>query len=61
MSQELQLGKYEFYPYGFDKSDTLSLEDLKELLRKAKARREKDVKTPARSLAQRRPRCKRRG
>jgi hypothetical protein len=42
----LQLGKYEFYPYEFDKCETLTLEDLKELLRKAKARREKDVKTP---------------
>ena len=37
MSQELQLGKYEFYPYEFDKDKTSALEDLKKLLKKAKA------------------------
>lgn len=58
---ELQLGKYEFYPYEFDKSKTPTLEDLKELLRKAKAKSEKDVKTPSRSIDRRRPGRKRRG
>lgn len=53
MSQELQLGKYEFYPYEFDKSEALTIEEPKELLRKAKARREKEVKTPFRSLDRR--------
>lgn len=37
MSQELQLGKYEFYPYEFDKDKTPTLEDLKKLLKRAKA------------------------
>ena len=41
MSQELQLGKYEFYPYEFDKDKTPTLEDLKKLLKKAKANRRK--------------------
>jgi len=50
MSQELQLGKYEFYPYEFDKSDTPTLEELVELLSKRKAKTRKDVKTPSRSL-----------
>ncbi|MEQ1606358.1 MAG: hypothetical protein ABL999_15965 [Pyrinomonadaceae bacterium] len=58
---ELQLGKYEFYPYEFDKSKTLTLEELKDLLRMAKAVSEKDVKTPSRFLDRRRPRGKRRG
>ena len=43
MSQELQLGKYEFYPYEFDKSKTPTLEDLQKLLKKAKARQRKAV------------------
>ncbi|MCA1588838.1 MAG: hypothetical protein LC730_05510 [Acidobacteria bacterium] len=34
---ELQLGKYEFYPYELDKDKTPTLEDLKKLLKKAKA------------------------
>lgn len=59
MSQELQLGKYEFYPYEFDKSKTPTLDDLRELLRKAKARRQKDVKTPSWTDAHKR--SKRRG
>jgi len=54
MSQELQLGKYEFYPYEFDKSETHSLEDLTALLKKAKARKKKGVKTPAPSVSKRR-------
>jgi len=58
---ELRLGKYEFYPYEFDKSETPTLEELKELLRKAKARNDEDVKTPSRAVDRRRPRRKRRG
>ncbi len=47
MSQELQLGKYEFYPYPEEFRDPPpTLEELVELLRKAKAGSEKDVKTP---------------
>lgn len=49
MSQELQLGKYEFYPYEFDKDETPTLEELKKLLRKAKVTSDRDVKTPSRS------------
>ena len=38
MSQELQLGRYEFYPYtDEDFKNTPSLEELVELLRKEKA------------------------
>ena len=74
---ELQLGKYEFYPYEFDKSETPTLQELMECLEKAKSRVRtgidrdwvskakaktgKDVKTPSRSIGQRRPRRKRRG
>ncbi len=36
MSQELKKGKYEFYPYEFDKSNNPTLDDLKEWLKKAK-------------------------
>ena len=61
MSQELQLGKYEFYPYEFDKSETSTLDELRKMLRKAKAKNGKDVKTPSRSVGQRRPCRKRRG
>ena len=35
---ELQLGKYEFYPYEFERSETPTLEELMELLEKAKSR-----------------------
>ncbi len=44
---ELQLGKYEFYPYpnGFIEPSP-TLEELVELLQKAKAKSEKDVKKP---------------
>jgi len=58
---ELQLGKYEFYPYEFDASTGPTLEELREMLRKAKAKTGKDVKTPSRSIGRRRPRRKRRG
>ena len=35
MNQELQLGKYEFYPYGFDEDKEIpSLEELLEQYRK---------------------------
>lgn len=59
MSQELVLGKYEFYPYEFDENrEVPSLEELVELLRKAKAKTGKDVETSSRSLNRRRPRRK---
>ena len=63
MSQELQLGKYEFFPYtDEDIKNAPSLEELLEQLEStAKAKSEKDVKTPSRSLDRRRPRRKRRG
>ena len=62
MSQEVVLGKYEFYPYPKEfREPPPSLEELVELLRKAKAKNEKDVKTPSRSVDRRRPRRKRRG
>ncbi len=56
MSQELQLGKYEFYPYEFDAGQAPTLEELREMLRKAKATSEKDVKTPSRPIGRGRPR-----
>ena len=58
MSQELKLGKYEYYPYEFDNNETPTLEELREMLRKAKANTGKDVKTPSRSIDRRRPRRK---
>ncbi len=62
MSQQLVLGKYEFYPYPKELREPYpTLEEMVELLRKAKASREKDVKTPSRDLDRRRPRRKRRG
>ena len=61
MSRELQLGKYEFYPYPKEFIEPPpSLEELVELLQKAKARSEKDGKMPSGSLDRRRPRRKRR-
>lgn len=55
--KELQLGKYEFYPYPEEFRDpSLTLEELIELMRRAKADGEKDVKTPSRSVDRRRPR-----
>ncbi len=48
---ELQVGKYEFYPYPKKCMEPgLTLEEWVELLRGAKARSEKDVKTPSRCL-----------
>jgi len=44
MTQELQLGKYEFYPYEFDKDKIPTLEDLKKLLKEAKSRSRKALK-----------------
>ncbi len=41
MSHELELGRYEFFPYEFDESKTHSLEDLKKLLGKLKAKKKK--------------------
>ena len=62
MSQQLVLGKYEFYPYPKEfREPPPTLEELVELLREAKAGSEKDVKTPSRSVDRRRPRRKRRG
>lgn len=62
MSKELQLGKYEFYPYPQELRDpSPTLEELAELLLKAKAGSEKGVKTPSRSIDRRRPRRKQRG
>lgn len=62
MSEELQLGKYEFYPYPKESIESPpSLEELVELLRKAKANGGKDVKKPSRSLDRSRTRRKRRG
>jgi hypothetical protein len=61
MSRELPLGKYEFYPFEFDKEKTSTLEELQELLRKAKAKTAKDVKTLSRSTGRRQPRRKRGG
>ena len=76
---ELQLGKYEFYPYPKEFIEPPpTLAELVELLRKAKAdlsepgavatgflaakaKSEKDVKTPSRSLDRSRLRRKRRG
>ncbi len=58
---ELQLGKYEFYPYEFDAERAPTLDQLLEMLGKAKARTGKDAETPSRSIGQRRPRRKRRG
>lgn len=46
MSQELQLGKYKFYPYEFDNRKTPTLEEIVELwekIRKKKARPKKSV------------------
>ena len=54
---ELQLGKYEFYPYPKEfREPTPTLEELDELLRKAKAGNKKDVNTPSRSVDRRRKR-----
>ena len=48
---ELQVGKYEFYPYPKEFLEPPpTLEELVELLRKAKAGSEKDAKTPSRSI-----------
>ena len=58
---ELIVGKYEFYPYPKEFLEPPpTLEELVELLRMAKARGEKDVETPSRSVDRRRPRRKRR-
>lgn len=44
---ELVIGKYEFYLYPKESREPPpTLEELVELLREAKARNEKDVKTP---------------
>ncbi|MBP6003535.1 MAG: hypothetical protein KA746_08900 [Pyrinomonadaceae bacterium] len=54
---ELVVGKYKFYPYPKElKEPPPSLEELVELLGEAKAKSGKDVKTPSRSNARRRPR-----
>ena len=69
---DLQLGKYEFYPYEFDMSEPPTLEELMELLAKAKSRVRagsdsdwvskakakigKDINTPSRSIGKRRGR-----
>lgn len=62
MSQELVVGKDEFYPYPKELGEPPpTLEELVELLREAKAGSKEDVKTPSRSLDRRRPRRKRLG
>lgn len=53
MSQEVQLGKYEFYPCEFDNSTTLTLEELKDLLRKARADNKKAVNSRSKRVAKR--------
>jgi len=59
---ELIIGKYKFYPYPKElREPSPTLEELVELLQKAKAGSEKDVKTPSRSLDRRRSRRKQRG
>ncbi len=62
MNQELQIGKYEFYPYpGEDFKDAPSLEELLEFLKSpAKAKSEKDDKTPSQFSGRSQPRRKRR-
>ena len=58
---ELVVGKYEFYPYPQEvREPPPTLEELVKLLREDKAKSEKDVKTPSRSIARGRPRRKRR-
>lgn len=37
MSQQLVVGKYKFYPYERDRERTVTLGELEELLKKAKA------------------------
>jgi len=57
---ELQLGKYEFYPYPDEFIEPpRTLEELVELMRKAKAESEKDAKAPSISRRQSRSRRKR--
>ncbi len=46
---DLVVGKYKFYPYERDLERTATLEELKELLRKSKARVEKAGKGKSRS------------
>lgn len=59
MSQELVLGKYEFYPYPEEVRELPpTLEELLELLRESKAGSEKNTKRPSRSVDRRRPRRK---
>lgn len=43
MSQELQLGKYEFYPYEFDENNVQTLEELLERLERKKATNRKSA------------------
>jgi hypothetical protein len=45
---ELQLGKYEFYPYPNEFNEPPTLEELVELLRKVEAESEKDINKPSR-------------
>lgn len=54
MSQELQLGKYEFYPYEFDKEKAVTLDELLERLEKRKTKRV----SPKRSATRRKRRAK---
>ena len=42
---ELVVGKYEFHPYELDKNKTLTLDDLKKFLKKAKAPNSKSAKS----------------
>lgn len=53
MSQELQLGKYTFYPHEFDKSETPTLDDLKNLLKKRKNEKRKSSRSNERGNRER--------
>ena len=55
---ELVLGKYEFYPYELEKDKTPALEDLKDLLRKARADNKKTTGRRSRPVIKRGPKGK---
>ena len=59
---DLVVGKYKFYPCPKESIEpSPTLEELVELLREAKAKSEKDVKTSSQSVGRRQPRRERRG
>jgi hypothetical protein len=57
---ELIVGKYKFYQYEIDGRKTETLNGLKALLRQAKAKSKRDVKTPSKSVDKLKPRRERR-